>query len=86
MDIDPEMAHPYVVKGNILTKAQRHDESLEAYQAALDVCDRRQPENEYQAKFSLYHCSQTSKRSLIESPKLGGAAEPGNSCSRSGPA
>ena len=27
------------------------------YQAALDVCDRPAPDNEYQAKFSLYHCA-----------------------------
>ncbi len=30
--------------------------AIDTYQAALDVCDRREPENEYQAKFSLYHC------------------------------
>ncbi|MCP3687722.1 MAG: MmgE/PrpD family protein [Gammaproteobacteria bacterium] len=30
--------------------------SLSTYQAALDVCDRPNPESEYQAKFSLYHC------------------------------
>lgn len=30
--------------------------AVDTYQAALDVCDRREPENEYQAKFSLYHC------------------------------
>ena len=30
---------------------------IETYQAALDVCDRPEPENEYQAKFSLYHCA-----------------------------
>ena len=29
---------------------------VDTYQAALDVCDRPEPENEYQAKFSLYHC------------------------------
>ncbi len=29
---------------------------IQTYQAALDVCDRPEPENEYQAKFSLYHC------------------------------
>ncbi|MCZ6881907.1 MAG: MmgE/PrpD family protein [Gammaproteobacteria bacterium] len=29
---------------------------VDTYQAALDVCDRPDPENEYQAKFSLYHC------------------------------
>jgi 2-methylcitrate dehydratase PrpD len=29
---------------------------VSTYQAALDVCDRPEPENEYQAKFSLYHC------------------------------
>ena len=28
---------------------------IDTYQAALDVCDRLTPENEYQAKFSLYH-------------------------------
>ena len=30
---------------------------IETYQAALDICDRPQPENDYQAKFSLYHCA-----------------------------
>jgi len=29
---------------------------IKTYQAALDVCDRPEPESEYQAKFSLYHC------------------------------
>ena len=29
--------------------------SIETYQAALDVCDRPQPDNEYAAKFSLQH-------------------------------
>ena len=29
---------------------------IDTYQAAIDVCDRPEPENEYQAKFSLYHC------------------------------
>ena len=29
---------------------------VETYQAALDVCDRPQPQTEYQAKFSLQHC------------------------------
>lgn len=29
--------------------------TVDTYQAALDVCDRLNPENEYQAKFSLYH-------------------------------
>jgi len=29
---------------------------VEAYQAALDVCDRPQPDSEYAAKFSLQHC------------------------------
>jgi len=29
---------------------------VDTYQAALDVCDRPEPENEYSAKFSLYHC------------------------------
>jgi 2-methylcitrate dehydratase PrpD len=29
---------------------------IDTYQAALDVCDRPVPTNEYQAKFSLYHC------------------------------
>ena len=29
---------------------------VDAYQAALDVCDRPDPSSEYQAKFSLYHC------------------------------
>ena len=30
---------------------------IETYQAALDVCNRPEPETEYQAKFSLYHCA-----------------------------
>jgi len=30
---------------------------IETYQAAIDVCNRPEPENEYQAKFSLYHCA-----------------------------
>ena len=29
---------------------------IATYQAALDVCDHRQPESEYAAKFSLHHC------------------------------
>ena len=29
---------------------------VQAYQAALDVCDRPRPGSEYEAKFSLYHC------------------------------
>jgi 2-methylcitrate dehydratase PrpD len=29
---------------------------IEVYQAALDVCDRRHPDSEYAAKFSLHHC------------------------------
>jgi 2-methylcitrate dehydratase PrpD len=28
---------------------------IDTYQAALDVCDRAQPDNEYAAKFSLHH-------------------------------
>ncbi len=35
-------------------KIQRID--IDTYQAALDVCDQPEPENEYSAKFSLYHC------------------------------
>jgi 2-methylcitrate dehydratase PrpD len=30
---------------------------IDTYQAAMDVCDRPQPDSEYQAKFSLYHCA-----------------------------
>ena len=30
---------------------------VETYQAALDVCDRPQPDSEYEAKFSLFHCA-----------------------------
>jgi 2-methylcitrate dehydratase PrpD len=29
---------------------------IRTYQAALDVCDRPNPDNEYEAKFSLQHC------------------------------
>ena len=32
------------------------DVTVETYQAALDLCDRVSPANEYQAKFSLQHC------------------------------
>jgi 2-methylcitrate dehydratase PrpD len=32
---------------------------IRTYQAALDVCDRPQPDNEYEAKFSLQHCVAT---------------------------
>ncbi len=32
------------------------DIEIQTYQAALDVCDRPEPDSEYQAKFSLYHC------------------------------
>lgn len=30
--------------------------SADVYQATLDVCDRPQPDSEYEAKFSIYHC------------------------------
>ncbi|MFT5505665.1 MAG: 2-methylcitrate dehydratase PrpD [Gammaproteobacteria bacterium] len=30
---------------------------IDTYQAAIDVCDRPEPDSEYQAKFSLYHCT-----------------------------
>ncbi len=30
---------------------------IKTYQAAMDVCDNPNPENEYHAKFSLYHCA-----------------------------
>ncbi len=30
--------------------------ALTTYRAALDLCDRPRPENDYQAKFSLHHC------------------------------
>ena len=30
---------------------------VETYQAALDVCDKPQPDSEYEAKFSLFHCA-----------------------------
>jgi 2-methylcitrate dehydratase PrpD len=33
--------------------------TLCTYQAALDVCDRPDPDNEYEAKFSLQHCLAT---------------------------
>ena len=39
-----------------LTGEKITDIEIQTYQAALDVCDRPEPENEYQAKFSLYHC------------------------------
>lgn len=32
------------------------DVAVEAYPAALDVCDRPAPETPYEAKFSLHHC------------------------------
>lgn len=30
--------------------------SVDTYQAAMDVCDRRHPDSEYAGKFSIYHC------------------------------
>jgi 2-methylcitrate dehydratase PrpD len=30
--------------------------SADVYQATLDVCDRPEPDSEYEAKFSIYHC------------------------------
>lgn len=38
--------------------AGREIESVQVgtYQAAMDVCDRPQPDSEYAAKFSIYHC------------------------------
>jgi 2-methylcitrate dehydratase PrpD len=39
-----------------LNHAEIQSIDIDTYQAALDVCDRPEPENEYQAKFSLYHC------------------------------
>lgn len=38
-----------------LDGAEIESVNVETYQAALDVCDRRLPESEYEAKFSLYH-------------------------------
>jgi len=32
------------------------DVHAEVYQAAIDVCDRPDPQSEYEAKFSLHHC------------------------------
>ena len=40
----------------MLDGKQARNVSIRTYQAALDVCDNPQPETEYQAKFSLYHC------------------------------
>ena len=31
--------------------------AIRTYQAALDVCDNAEPQSEYEAKFSLYHCA-----------------------------
>ena len=42
-----------------LNGAEIRSVDVDTYQAALDVCDRPEPENEYQAKFSLYHCVTT---------------------------
>ena len=39
-----------------LNGAQIQTITIDTYQAALDVCDRPEPDSEYQAKFSLYHC------------------------------
>ena len=39
-----------------LNHAEIQSVDIDTYQAALDVCDRPEPENEYAAKFSLYHC------------------------------
>jgi len=39
-----------------LNGAEVEKVDISTYRAALDVCDRPNPENDYQAKFSLYHC------------------------------
>jgi 2-methylcitrate dehydratase PrpD len=39
-----------------LNGAEIQSIDVDTYQAALDVCDRPEPDNEYAAKFSLYHC------------------------------
>lgn len=39
----------------LLDGKQASEIAIKTYQAALDVCDCRHPETEYQAKFSLYH-------------------------------
>ncbi|MGY8815456.1 MAG: MmgE/PrpD family protein [Gammaproteobacteria bacterium] len=37
-------------------KSQVQKVIIRTYQAAIDVCDRPNPDNEYEAKFSLQHC------------------------------
>jgi len=39
-----------------LNGAEIKSVDIDTYQAATDICDRPEPDNEYQAKFSLYHC------------------------------
>jgi len=52
--------HPAIDAAIELSKTlqgqQISDVNVESYQAALDLCDRGSPTNEYQAKFSLQHC------------------------------
>ena len=38
------------------TSSQVQQVIIRTYQAALDVCDRPNPDNEYESKFSLQHC------------------------------
>jgi len=49
--IDAALELSETVDASLLT-----DVRVETYQAALDLCDRASPANEYQAKFSLQHC------------------------------
>lgn len=49
--IDAALELHGVIAGRDISSVQ-----VETYQAALDVCDRPQPDSEYAAKFSLYHC------------------------------
>jgi len=40
----------------VINGREVHSVNVEAYQAALDVCNRPVPTSEYEAKFSLHHC------------------------------
>lgn len=49
--IDAALELRSLINGRVIQSVR-----VEAYQAALDVCNRPQPTSEYEAKFSLQHC------------------------------
>jgi 2-methylcitrate dehydratase PrpD len=57
----PAIDAAQTLRGDLLLDAQQEGDIrevvVETYQAALDVCDRPEPQSPYEAKFSLQHCT-----------------------------